>query len=112
MKDISKTKQVRGIGTVMYKFTATNGDLLYLPGLAYHLDIADIRHFGPQTYHQLYRGENKLDGERVIMHLQQQSDFKIRHNIKISIKKAGSNLPLTAHVLCADSEKHKFGHTF
>ena len=52
VKDISKVNVVKGIGTVMYKFVATNGDLLYLPSLAYHLDSADIRLFSPQTYHQ------------------------------------------------------------
>ena len=71
VKDISKTNRVKGIGTVMYKFTATNGDLLYLPGLAYHLETADIRLFSPQTYHQLYGGSSVIDGYRVIMHLQQ-----------------------------------------
>jgi len=53
VKDISKVNQVRCIGTMMYKFVAINGDLLYLPGLAYHLDTADICLFSPQNYHQL-----------------------------------------------------------
>ena len=58
VKDISKTNHVRGIGTVMYKFVASNGDLLYLTGLAYHLETADIRLFSPQAYHQLYGGRS------------------------------------------------------
>ena len=67
--DVSKVNQVRGIGTVMYKFFAKNGDLLYMPGLAYHLTTADIRLFSPQTYHQLYGGSSTIDGDKVIMKL-------------------------------------------
>ena len=63
---------MRGIGTVMYKFVATNGDLLYLPGLAYHLDTADICLFSPQNYHQLYGGSSTIDGDKVVMKLKQQ----------------------------------------
>ena len=112
VKDISKTNRVKGIGTVMYKFTATNGDLLYLPGLAYHLETADIRLFSPQTYHQLYGGSSVIDGDRVIMHLQQQAEYKIRHDIEIPIDKPNSNLPIIHNVFCSDMEREKIGHHF
>ena len=32
VKDVSKINRVIGIGTVMYKFRATNGDEIFLPG--------------------------------------------------------------------------------
>ena len=79
VKYISKVNRVRGIGPVMYKFVATNGDLLYLPGLAYHLDTADICLFSPQTYHQLYGGSSTIDGNKVVMKLEQQTDLTFRH---------------------------------
>ena len=112
VKDISKVNRVIGIGTVMYKFTATNGDLLYLPGLAYHLETADIRLFSPQTYHQLYGGYSELDGNRVIMHLKKQCDYQIRHDIEIPIKLNGTNLPMIHNVSCNSKEQREIGPNF
>lgn len=52
VKDISKTNYVMGIGTVLYKFRATNGDDVFLPTVAFHLPTAEIRLLSPQSYHQ------------------------------------------------------------
>ena len=112
VKDISKVNRVKGIGTVMYRFYATNGDLLYLPGLAYHLDKADIRLFSPQTYHQLYGGRSTLDGDKVKMHLMKQPHLHIRHDIEIPIDRDNTNLPIVFHVACTDVEKKDFGPSF
>jgi hypothetical protein len=112
VKDISKMNRVKGIGTVMYKFVATNGEDLWLPGLAYHLDTADIRLFSPQTYHQLYGGQSTIDGDRVIMYLQQQPHLKIRHNIEIPIDKNNSNLPIIYNVSCTALERKEIGVHF
>ena len=112
VKDISKVNRVRGIGTGMYKFVATNGDLLYLPGLAYHLDTADIRLFSPQTYHQLYGGSSTIDGDKVVMKLQQQPGLALRHDVEITIDKTNTNLPMIYDVACSDTEKKEIGHHF
>ena len=103
---------MRGIGTVLYKFTATNGDKVYLPGLAYHLDTADIRLFSPQTYHQLYGGSSYLDGDSVVMKLTKQPHLHIRHNIEIPIDKNGSNLPMVHGVSLSSKEMREVGPHF
>ena len=36
VQDIAHTNVVIGVGTVMWKMTATNGQTVYLPLLAYH----------------------------------------------------------------------------
>jgi len=112
VKDVSKVNRVRGIGTVMYKFVATKGDLLYLPGLAYHLATADIRLFSPQTHHQLYGGSSTVDGDKVIMNLQQQPGLSIRHDIEIPIDKTCTNLPMVYNVACSKDKITKIGHHF
>ena len=76
---------MKGIGTVMYRFKATNGDTLYLSSMAYHLESADIRLFSPQTYHQLYGGTSHIDGNSVLMELQQQPHIAMRHDVRIKI---------------------------
>lgn len=112
VKDITKVNRVKGIGTVMYKFVATNGDILFLPGLAYHLESADIRLFSPQTYHQLYGGESRINGDRVLMELQKQPHLSIRHDIDIPIDINNTNLPLIHNVTCTDAEKKAIGPKF
>ncbi len=42
VKDISKFNRVIGVGTVMHKFRATNGEDIFLPGVSFHLPTADI----------------------------------------------------------------------
>ena len=112
VKDISKVNRVRGIGTVMYKMIATNGDVLFVPGIAYHLPTADIRLFSPQTYHQLHGGSSEIDGDRTIIHLQQRGNSNIRHDIEIPIDKDGTNLPVIYNVSCTNKEKKDIGHHF
>ena len=112
IKDIARTNQVKGIGTVMYKFIATNGEVLYLPSLAYHLDTADIRLFSPQTYHQLYGGSSQFDGDIVLMQSQKQTHLKIKHDIRIDIEREGTNLPMIYDVACNDKEKKEIGPHF
>ena len=68
IKDISKLNKVVGFGTTLDKFTAANGELLYVTALSYHLPSADIWIFSPQAYHQLHGDLSELDGERVAMH--------------------------------------------
>ena len=97
---------------MMYKFVDTNGDLLYLPGLAYHLDTADIHLFSSQTYHQLYGGSSTSDGDKVVMRLKQQPDLTFRHDIEIPIDKTNTKLPMIYNVACSDAENKELGHHF
>lgn len=112
VKDISKMNRVRGIGTVMYKMKATNGEIIFLAGLAYHLETADIRLFSPQTYHQIYGGSSDIDGDRVLMKLPQQPDLSIRHDIEIPIDRENTNLPLIYDVACSRVERQEIGPLF
>ena len=72
VKDITKLNKVIGFGTALQKFSATNGDLLYVLTIAYQ---ADVNLFSPQAYHQLYEGSSELDGNDVMIHIKQQSDM-------------------------------------
>ncbi len=49
VQDIAHTNKVVGVGTVMWKLTATNRDTVYLPLLCYHLPNADICLLSPQS---------------------------------------------------------------
>ena len=109
VQDISRTNIVIGIGTVMWKFYATNGDRIYLPCLCYHLPSAEIRLFSPQTYHQLYGGSSEIDGDHVTMFLPKQSDYIKRHNIEIPVDRKGTNLPLAFNVSCTEAERNDIG---
>ena len=76
IKDFSNLKKVAGFGTMLYKFTAINVDLLHIPTLSYHLPLGDIWLFSSQA-HQLYCGSSKLDGDMVLMHPKQQAGMSI-----------------------------------
>ncbi len=76
VRDGMKTHYVIGIGTVIYKFQNDKGEDVFLPCIAYHLPMGDIRLFSPQTYHQMHDYHSTIDSKRVIMHLKE-------HNIVI-----------------------------
>ena len=96
VQDIAHTNTVVGIGTVMWKFEASDGTLIYLPLLCYHLPTADIRLISPQTYHQLHGGESRLveQGSRIVMDLPDLGPHHPRHRLIIPIDKRGTNLPV------------------
>ena len=107
VQDISKTNYVIGMGTVMWKFKATNTDTIYLPCLCYHLPTADIRLLSPQTYHQLYGGSSEIDGKAVLMSLPKQAPHHPNHQIKIPIDTFNTNIPLIHDVSCTDKERRE-----
>ena len=111
VQDIAHTNYVVGIGTVMWKFKAINGDPIYLPILCYHLPTADIRLLSPQTYHQLHGGESSIveSGTRVAMKLPQQGPTSPTHVIEIPIDLRGTNLPVIHDVACTDKEREIIG---
>ena len=104
--------RVVGIGTVMYRFVATNGDVLFLPAIAYHLETAEIRLFSPQAYHQRWGGSSTIDGDEVVMHLPKQLDYNLTHKISIEIEKKGSNLPMIYRAACTDAQRKEIGPHF
>ena len=112
VKDIKSMNRVIGVGTVMHRFVASNGDELFLPAIAYHLETAEIRLFSPQSYHQRWGGHSTLDGEFVVMHLAKQVDAPLRHDIKIPIEVKGSNLPMIYNVACSDKQREEIGPHF
>ena len=111
VKDISKTNTVLGIGTVMYKLKATNGDELLVPGLSYYLPECDIRLMSPQVYHKLYGGCSIVDGEKVDWRLNKQVDMDHVHRIEIPMDK-DTNLPMMFNVSCTDEERATIGPHF
>jgi hypothetical protein len=65
----------------MWKFEASDGTLIYLPLLCYHLPTADICLISPQTYHQLHGGESRLveQGSQIVMDLPDLGPHHPRH---------------------------------
>ena len=111
VKDISKTNTVLGIGTVMYKLKATNGDELLVPGLSYYLPECDVRLMSPQVYHKLYGGCSIVDGDKVDWRLNKQVDMDYVHRIEIPMNK-DTNLPMMFNVSCTDEERTTIGPHF
>ena len=111
VKDISKTNMVIGIGTVMYKLRATNGDELLVPGISYHLPECDIRLMSPQVYHKLYGGCSIVDGDKVDWRLPKQFEMSTVHHIEIPMNK-DTNLPMLFNVTCTEEERTTIGPRF
>lgn len=110
IKDISKMNYVTGIGTVLMKLPATNGDTVVVPGISYLLPSAEIRLFSPQTYHQRYGGSSTVTAKEALLHLPQQTDIPIRHDVSFPITPETSNVPILPDVFFADAVK--FGPEF
>ena len=111
VQDIAHTNVVIGVGTVMWKMKATNGQSLYLPLLAYHLREADIRLLSPQTYHQLHGGSSHLvdQGSLVEMKLPSHGPGHPEHLLHIPIDVRNTNLPIVYDVWCTDRERKTIG---
>jgi hypothetical protein len=52
--DVAKDNKVMEIGTTLHKFTDTDGKLVFLPCVSYHLPQTDVCLFSPQTNHQMH----------------------------------------------------------
>jgi len=111
VQDIAHTNYVVGVGTVMWKMTASNGDTIYLPIYCYHLPSADIRLLSPQSYHQLHPGRSGLeqDGTMVEMHLPQQGPGHPSHIISIPVETDGTNLPVIYNCHCTQKDRKVIG---
>ena len=103
VKDISKLNKVIGF---------ENSDLLFVPAHFFYLQIADLCLFSPQAYHQLYGGSSELDVDKVVMHLKQQHDMSVRHDIKIPTDHHHSNLPIIIITACTKKELDMIGPQF
>ena len=107
VNDISKVNHVIGIGTVMYKFRASNGDDVFIPGVAFHLPTAAIRLLSPQSYHQRWGGYSMIDGKEVLMNLWR-PDNKPAHTLRFPLC-TQSNVPTVVNVSCTASERETIG---
>ena len=107
VKDVSKINRVIGIGTVMYKFCATNGDEIFLPGVAFHLPTADIRLLSPQSYHQRWGGFSLVGSKNILMNLWQPKG-KARHVLEFPLHDQ-SNVPTLVNIACTDEEHKLYG---
>ena len=111
VQDIAHKNKVVGVGTVMWKLTATNGYTVYLPLLCHYLPTADIRLLSPQTYHQRHGGSSHLidEGRTVEMHLPQQGFGHPAHKLRIPVDVRGTNLRILDDVWWKDHERKKIG---
>ena len=107
VRDVSKVNYVTRIGTVMYKFRATNGDDIFLPGVAFHLPSAEIRLLSPQSYHQRWGGSSTVDGKIVRMTLPNKCQHP-NHVLEFPLTEQ-SNVPTLVGVSCTKEERTKIG---
>jgi hypothetical protein len=112
VKDVSSTNRVVGMGTVLYRIRATNGDWCWLPSLAYHLPTTDIRLISPQAYHQQYGGRSIITGDVFAMHLKKPvGEGFVPHVLRIPID-PGTNLPMVFDLACTVKEQQEIGPLF
>ena len=69
VNDIARTNTVIGIGTTLHKFKV-DGEDIFMACLSYHLPLADVRLFSPQTFHTLYGGHSTVFGDKVEMFIE------------------------------------------
>ena len=100
VQDVTKVNRVIGIGTTLHKITDTDGNLVFLPCISYHLPQTDVCLFSPQTYHQMHGGYSEVYAESIQMKLRTST-------ISITIEQGLTNLPIV-HVSFV-SEKAKRG---
>ncbi len=106
VKAVANDNKVIGMGLVLYKMPATNGDICYVPGIAYHMPDCNIRLLSPQSYHQMYNGHSELNGEAYTFFLATAVNGDKKHQIRVLID-AGSNLPLLRDVSTTGLEKQR-----
>ncbi len=99
--------RVIGIGTVMYKFRAQNGEDVYLPGVAFYLPSAEIHLLSPQSYHQRWGGYSMVGDKCVLMNLWQPGS-KDQHILDFPLHDQ-SNVPTVFNVLCTEEERNTIG---
>ena len=105
VKDVSGSNKVQGFGLVLYKAVATNGEVVYLPGLAYHLKSTDIRLISPQAFHQLWGGHSVINDESFRLHTTSGQVLDVPLESK-------SNLPMLYGVTCSVQEHRAVGAAY
>jgi len=84
--DLACVNNVIGIGTMLHKFKF-NGHYIFLPCLSYHLPLAEVWLFSPQTYHTLYGGHSTMCGDKIEM-------FINNLKVNVGINRNGPNVPM------------------
>ena len=106
VKAVANENTVIGMGIVLYKMRATNGDTCYVPGIAYHMPECGIRLMSPQAYHQQFDGHSEIDGEKYTFFLAQAANGPRKHVIQVPIE-SGTNLPMMRDVSTTGKEKEQ-----
>jgi hypothetical protein len=104
VKAVGAENTVIGMGIVLYKMRATNGNICLVPGIAYHLPSCNLRLMSPQSYHQTYKGFSQLDGSEYTFFLAPAANGPERHEIRIPINDK-TNLPMIFDVSTTGKEK-------
>jgi hypothetical protein len=100
--DVTKVNKVIGIGTTLHKFTDTDGKLVFLPGVSYHLPQMDVRLFSPQTYQQMHGGDFEVHGQSIQM-------MVCTSTISIMIEQGLTNLPVVHDSFVLERAKRGLG---
>jgi hypothetical protein len=102
VRDVTKVNKVIGIGTTLNKFTNTDGKLVFLPCVSYHLPQTDVRLFSPQTYHQMHGGYSEVYAESIQMKLCTSTitNLPVVHDSFVSEKSKRGLGPLMRSGLC------------
>ncbi len=60
---------VLGVGTIMWKLLSMEGQDVFIPALAYHMENCDIQLFSPQSYLHVHGGHAHITGKNAHMTL-------------------------------------------
>ena len=113
VKGVGSENRVKGFGMVLYRAKASNGDVIFMPGLAYHMESTDIRLISPQAYHQVWSGHSVVTGSQYHLHLNKPANGipTVSHVIETDMDSA-TNLPLLRDVATTPKERADIGPLF
>lgn len=100
VNDISRTNMVVGIGRTLHKFADSDGEIVHLPCLAYHLPSAKIHLFSPQIYHTLYGSHSAVFGSKVMKFIDMLW-ITIRLTVMWALKSLPRLVPIFVQLFCS-----------
>ena len=82
LKTAAHTNTVKGIGTLMWKFTTNRGRTIFIPQIGYHMPQASVRLFSTQAHLKQFCVRGEIDGRKFTLHLPDSDtvDFDIDPN--------------------------------
>ncbi|KAL7465040.1 hypothetical protein ACHAXS_005363 [Conticribra weissflogii] len=102
LETAAHTNTVKGVGTIMWKFTTTSGKTVYLPEVGYHMPALTVRLFSPQSFLQAFGGRGKIGSGKVTLY------FEDGDSIEFPLDRA-TNLPMYHGCSCNSAEKRVHG---